>query len=125
VTTLQTIASRVTAATARPGVQQVDPLTIIAIIQVLTQAAVMCFPEPEEAAKYLSASDLRGRPILTAIRRRRIESAIKRELVRQKVSKVRMPEIVAAVREECAQASPDVVADLYADVRAANGENRR
>lgn len=117
--TLQAIAARVASATARPGVQEIDPLTIIALIQVLAQAAAMCFPEPEEAAAYLSASDLRGRPILTAIRRRRIDSAIKRELVRQKVAKVRVPEIVAAVRAECAQASPDVVADLYADVRAA------
>ena len=117
-TTLQAIADRVTTATAINGRPSIDPLTVIAIIQVLAQAAAMCFPEPEEAARYLNGADYRAKPLRNAIRKRRIDSAIRRELAKQKVSPARHGELSDAIKSECERATADVMADLFADVRA-------
>lgn len=119
-TTTNAIASRIAA--SRPGLHGIAPLTILAIIQALAQAAMLCFPSPEDGARYLSCADLRAHPFRRGLRQRKLDRAIRRECRARNIPIVHESDVIAAVRSECSQVSADVVANLYADLRAAKGD---
>lgn len=117
-TTLQAIADRVTTATAISGRQSVDPLTVLLFVQAIAGALQACYANPVEAADYVSMRDIPVHPFRRIRRRRVLENMIAKKCRASGIALVRVPEIRDAVFAECKRATADVVADLFADIRA-------
>lgn len=115
-TTTEAIAFRIQANTLKDGCVGLDPLTILALVQVLAQVLQSCFAAPEDALAYLRCDDLRGRPVLRLIRQRRISGAIGRQCSNLKLKGVRIPEVRSAALAEIDTLTVDQIADLFADI---------
>lgn len=118
-TTLETVANRIQRATIAPNRHGIDPILIVALMQAVTQVVIACLPQPDDAAAYLRGEELRLFPRLRQrMRQRRIDAAIAREWRDLNGDPTRLADVQRAIRLECVTITPDVVADLYADVKA-------